>query len=173
MVSISILLPGKLSAQNNNLSDFERLADVKVGKWKWKIRGYAKAGDPTIYNGVGYSNHYYANDSLALIDDHRFEWENGMVYRAITYRTYDTLNNNFLVVWAQANTSNTSKIIGVWQGEEFLEKSSGTDQYGNWTDLLRLYDIEKNSHKAKLVRTYESGFKITILEYEATRLSDN
>ncbi len=142
----------------------------KLGSWKWEAQGLNKPGDSNVYSGEGYSNVFYANDSTAIIDDHRISWENGIDYSAITYRTYDPSSKKFMVVWAQANSGNTAKIEGHWEGEKFIELETGTDGYGKWTNRLELYDIKPNSHKAKLVRTYESGFRLTILEYNATRI---
>ncbi|MBO6523421.1 MAG: hypothetical protein JJ971_06335 [Balneolaceae bacterium] len=144
----------------------------KLGTWKWEAQGLNKPGDSNVYSGEGYSNVFYVNDSTSIIDDHRIFWENGIDYKAITYRTYDPASKKYMVVWAQANSGNTTKIEGHWEGEKFIELETGTDSYGSWTNRLELYDIKPNSHKAKLVRTYESGFRLTILEYSANRIGD-
>lgn len=142
----------------------------KLGKWSWQTKGLTKPGDPQMYNGVGYSNIYFVNDSNAIVDEHKIDWEDGTVYKAITYRTFDEATQSYMVVWAQANTGNTSKIKGDWEGINFIEIEEGEDNYGKWKNRLKIFDIKPDSHKAKLERTYASGFKITILEYEATRI---
>jgi len=147
--------------------------DFKIGHWKWKAKGLTKPNDPKIYNGTGFSHIYFANDSTAIIDDHKIEWENGVSYKAITYRTYDTISNKYLVVWAQAKSSNTAKIEGYWEGTKFIEIEKGADKFGEWTNRMEIYDIGNNYHKAKLIRTYKNGYSLTILEYEATRLIKN
>lgn len=169
--TIILLLFAVEPSFGQNTNDIGSLA-FKLGSWKWETRGLVIPGDPKTYKGVGYSNVYFINDSTSILDDHKIEWENGIVYRAITYRTYDKVNNNFMVVWAQAETGNTSKIEGHWEGGKFVELSSGTDAYGDWNDRLELFDIEEISHKAKLVRTYKNGYSIVLLEYTATRLDD-
>ncbi|MEP5614196.1 MAG: hypothetical protein ABJP45_18230 [Cyclobacteriaceae bacterium] len=167
---IFLLLTTVVSSQIFAQSDELKKLSFKVGEWRLETTGLVVPGDPKMYQGVGYSNHYYINDSTALLDDHRFEWENGTIYRAITYRTFDPNSGRYLVVWAQAGTSNTLQIDGNWEGEIFVEKSTGKDGYGVWNDRLEVFDITENSHKAKLIRRYDSGYSLTILEYSATRI---
>lgn len=173
LLIFTILISQICFGQSDTLvkSNIESL-NFKIGHWKWKTKGLTKANDPKLYTGIGYSNVYYINDSTAILDDHKIDWENGIKYKAITYRTYDESSSSFLVVWAQANSSNTSKIKGYWKDDKFIEIEKGTDKYGNWTNRMEIYDITSNSHKAKLVRTYNNGFVVTILEYEATRISE-
>ena len=144
----------------------------KIGHWKWKVKGLATYGDPNIYNGNAISHIYYINDSLATIDEHTITWENGIITKAITYRTYDSINDKYMVVFAQANSSYSAIIEGHREGEKFVEIEKGTDKYGEWVNRMEIYDIKKDAHKAKLVRSYKSGFKITIIEYDASRIVD-
>ena len=169
-ILLTLLLCISAHAINAQNKEIDKLS-FKLGKWKWKTKGLTKSGDPKMYNGEGYSNIYYVNDSNAIIDEHKIDWEDGTIYKAITYRTFDEASKSYMVVWAQANTSNTSKIKGHWEGEKFVEIEEGEDDYGKWINRLEIYDIKPNSHKAKLERTYASGFKLVILEYEATKLN--
>lgn len=104
------------------------------------------------------------------MDDHWIDWGGPAPYRAITYRTFDHQKKKYMVVWAQANSSNTLQIEGHWEEDKFVEINIGEDERGKWTNRLELYDIEPNSHKAKLVRTYANGDSFPILEYVATRI---
>ncbi len=153
---------------NASKKEMDKLS-FKLGKWNWNASGLIKPGDPKVYSGVGFSNIYYVNDSNAIIDEHAINWEDGTEYKAITYRTFDNSTQSYMVIWAQSNTSNTSKIKGYWEGDRFIEIEKGEDSYGKWTNRLEIYDIKPDYHKAKLERKYDSGFKIIILEYEATR----
>ncbi|SMD32493.1 hypothetical protein SAMN04488029_0838 [Reichenbachiella faecimaris] len=155
-------------AQPANITSLE----FKLGKWKWQTKGLLRPGDPKMYVGEGESNVFYINDSSAILDDHHILWEDGTDYKAITYRTFDQSNNKFMVVWAQANSNQTTKISGEWKNDQFVETENGKDNYGNWTNVLRIYDITDDSHKAQLIRTYASGYQLTLLEYEATRTND-
>ncbi|WP_456437129.1 hypothetical protein [Psychroserpens sp.] len=159
-----------MAGQNNIETNKEKEFSFKIGKWKWNVKGLAAYGDPKTYNGTADSHIYYINDSLATIDEHTITWEHGVVTKAITYRTYDSINNKYMVVFAQANSSYSAIIEGYWEDEKFVEIEKGTDKYGEWVNRMEIYDIKKDSHKAKLVRSYKSGFKITIIEYDASRI---
>ncbi len=141
-----------------------------IGKWKWEAKGLTTYGDPKRYKGIGYSNIYYVNESKSILDDHTINYENGVKYRAITFRTYDPKKKTYLVVWAQTDSSNTTKIEGHWEGDKFIEIEKGTDKFGTWTNRMEIFDILPNSRRAKLVRTYKSGFTMVMLEYKATRV---
>ena len=119
-ILLTLLLCISAHAINAQNKEIDKLS-FKLGKWKWKTKGLTKSGDPKMYNGEGYSNIYYVNDSNAIIDEHKIDWEDGTIYKAITYRTFDEASKSYMVVWAQANTSNTSKIKGHWEGEKFVE----------------------------------------------------
>ena len=142
------------------------LLDFKIGHWNWNVKGLATYGDINTYKGVAHSHIYYLNDSLATLDEHIINWEN----QAITYRTYDPANDSYLIVFAQASSSYSGIIKGHWEGDKFIEIETGVDQFGEWTNRMEIYDIKKDSHKAKLVRTYKNGFTITVIAYEATRI---
>ena len=153
-----------MAGQNNVELNKENKLSFKIGKWKWNVKGLATYGDPKTYNGVADSHIYYINDSLATIDEHTITWEHDVVTKAITYRTYDSGNDKYMVVFAQANSSYSAIIEGHWEGNKFIEIEKGTDTYGPWENRMEIYDIKKDSHKAKLDRTYKNGFKITIIE---------
>ena len=172
IASLFFILIFSFTYGQNNFSTENEINKLsfKLGKWKWKTRGYVP-NEKGPQNGIGYSHVYFINDSTSLIDDHLIEWENGFVYRAITYRTYDKQNNSYMVVWAQAETGHTLQIEGRWEENKFIEINKGKNEFGNWTNRLEINDIQENFHKAKLVRTYENGYKITILEYEAFRIN--
>lgn len=152
-------------SQAQNSYPLEKLA-FKLGHWEWRAKTHTANG---IIEGVGKSHVYFINDSTALIDDHSIDWGGPNLYRAITYRTYDYSNEKYMVIWAQANTGNTLRIEGHWEEETFIEINSGEDQQGKWTNRLEISDILADSHKAKLIRTYENGKTYPILEYIATR----
>ena len=142
----------------------------KLGEWRWEARGLTGPGDSALHDGVGYSRVYPVNDGHALIDDHRIEWDNGVVYRAITYRTVDPASGDLMVVWAQADSGSTLKIDASWADGRYREINRGEDGFGRWTNTLTIDDIGADSHSARLIRRYESGLEIPSLQYRATRM---
>lgn len=144
--------------------------DFRIGTWAWEAEALTPQGK--LAKGLGTSNSRYINNGKAILDETKIVYDGSYVYEAISYRTYDAKKDKWMIVWAQANSSQSLQIEGFWEKDRFVELNFGTDEKGDWVNRLEMTEITEHSHKGVLTRTYKGKEALVQFSYKATKISD-
>lgn len=130
--------------------------DFFIGEWA--IESVDIRTDGSFKKGRAKSQVKYILDGYAMQDDYLTLDENdNIVFRGTSIRSYNPGSGKFQIVWIMPGYKGLTDIVAEWKDGKLISTGKGYDYQGGFLERFEYYDIQKDSYKFKMDRSYNNG----------------
>jgi hypothetical protein len=114
--------------------------------------------DGSFENGRAKSVVKYILDGYAMQDDYLIlDIDDNVVFRGTSIRSYNPRSGKYQIVWIIPGYKGLTDISAEWKDGKLVSTGKGYDYQGDFLERFEYYDIEDNSYKFKMDRSYDDG----------------
>jgi len=141
-----------INAQSEGLEKI----DFFIGEWS--IESVDITPDGSFQKGRAKSVVKYILDGYAMQDDYLIlDKDDSIVFRGTSIRSYNPKSHKYQIVWIMPGYKGLTDISAEWKDGKLLSTGKGYDYQGDFLERFEYYDIEDNSYKFKMDRSYDNG----------------
>ncbi len=139
----------------------------------WSIETLDIMPDGQFQKNRGRSCATFFMDGHAMKDEYQILNETGKtIFQGLTIRSYNPVTKKYQIIWIMPGKTGITDITAEFINDIFMGKGTGYDEYGPFLERFEYYDIQENSYKFKMDRSYDNGktWIINFGRYTAHRL---
>ena len=147
-----------LFASSIILAQSEGLKKIDFFIGEWAIESIDIRPDGSFQNGRAKSVVKYILDGHAIQDDYLvLDNVNNIVFRGTSIRSYNPRTNKYQIVWIMPGYTGITDISAELKDGKLVSTGKGYDHQGDFLERFEYYDIQSDSYKFKMDRSYDNG----------------